>query len=473
MKTQTVAAILFLEGLASSGVQMLMIRQVTGYVGSSVLVTSIIISVFLAALALGYFYGGKVQAGEYRKTLIRNLSFSIGLLGVGLSYPALNFAFQLLDLLTSGYPLISHPLFHLFSYSLLVLGPLVFFLGQTVPLLLNTSKANTRTSEAAGNLTALSTVGNVVGALLTALVLMVLFGVGLSIWLNCLALFAALLLCMDWRQMRVKAPLLVSSLLLVISGYLNVFLERYIFAATSEYANIAVIEHESGRAMLVNNQMASFIDDQGKAWPYIETIKKLLHQREASEILVLGSGGFTLTADASLAQHRVSYVDIDSALKQVAEDQLLQQPVRGEHNVDDARGFLLKSTQQWDVIVIDLFTSSIITVPPHTATTEFFQLVKSRLKPGGTVMMNIIADPMMQDDYSRRIDSTIRSAFTHCVTDLESYGKLLANMLYFCQKPQRQQQAQVEPYSDDLNAVSLDGYLLALKQRQVLLEAAK
>ena len=48
------ALILLLEGLASSGLQMITIRQTVPFVGSSVLCTSIIISCFLGALALGY-----------------------------------------------------------------------------------------------------------------------------------------------------------------------------------------------------------------------------------------------------------------------------------------------------------------------------------------------------------------------------------------------------------------------------------
>lgn len=53
ISSQRAMSILFLEGLASSGVQMVTIRQTVPFVGSSVLCTSIIISCFLGALALG------------------------------------------------------------------------------------------------------------------------------------------------------------------------------------------------------------------------------------------------------------------------------------------------------------------------------------------------------------------------------------------------------------------------------------
>ena len=75
MKKSTVALILLLEGLASSGLQMLTIRQVTAHIGSSVLVTSIVVSTFLAALALGYYIGGRSASQRYRALLIRNLDW--------------------------------------------------------------------------------------------------------------------------------------------------------------------------------------------------------------------------------------------------------------------------------------------------------------------------------------------------------------------------------------------------------------
>ncbi len=466
MKPHTVALILFLEGLASSGVQMLMIRQVTGHVGSSVLVTSIVISIFLAALALGYFYGGRASVATYRTTLVRNLALSIGLFGVGLSYPVFASSFVVLAEATANFPLVSHPLFHLFLYGIVVLAPLVFCLGQTVPLLLNTAEAETRTSEAAGNLTALSTVGNVAGALLTALIMLVIFGVGTSILLNCLVLFAALLLCLDWHVPSQKVSAAFATVFLGVTALLNTLVERDLFDATTEYANISVEDFGDGRAMWVNGQRASYFDDKGQAWPYIETMRSALRQRPPSEVLVLGAGGFTLSADQTLDLHSFTYVDIDRKLKGIAEDKLLRQAIKGQYVTDDARGFLLTRRDRWDVIVVDLFTSSIM-VPSHTATVEFFELVRSRLKPGGMVMMNIVADPMFQDAYSIRIDRTVREAFGLCVTDLDSFREGLANLVYFCQGTAATgSMADMEPYRDGMNQVSIDGYLLANKRSE-------
>lgn len=463
MKTKTISLILLLEGLASSGLQMLTIRQATGYVGSSVLVTSIVVSTFLAALALGYYYGGKTPASRYRHILVRNLALSIGLFGSGLAYPTVDIFFSTLDSATSNLSLVSHPLFHLFVYCWLVLAPLVFLLAQTVPLLLHTSGSDTTKSEAAGTLTALSTVGNVVGCLLTALVLMVIFGVGASIAINTAILFAALLIAADIKNTRQIAYLGLGAVALVITFVLNVAIERKIFDATTQYANLKVVEQVDGRALLVNSQFASFYNDKGEAWPYIEIMRDALSQRVAGNVLVLGAGGFTLSATDRVSQHSFTYVDIDPKLKDLAEQRLLRDAIRGVHIAEDARSYLLTREELFDAIVVDLFTSSVM-IPAHTATVEFFDLVEAHLDDNGVAMINIAANPMLDDDYSRRIDATVRAAFDRCVTDLSGYHDGLANIVYFCRgsgELLQESDSVVDVYRDDRECVSIDAFLLA------------
>lgn len=460
MNRNIVAAILLLEGLASAALQMLAIRQVTGYVGSSILVTSIVISTFLAALALGYWRGGKSQAGNYRDVLVRNLVIAIGIFGIGLSYPVVDVLFSVLDGLTNGMPVIGHPLFHLFVFSGLILAPLVFILAQTVPLLLHTAKSETSKSEATGNLTALSTLGNVFGGLITALVFLTLFGVGSSILLNSAVLFLSLLLAIEIRNRSHWIGIAMSVAFLSIATVLNVAVERELFQVTTPYANIKIIQYGNeagGKAMLVNDQFASYTDDENRAWPYVEIMRTALKSMEPSEVLVLGAGGFTLSTDEELHKHKFTYVDIDEKLLSVAENHFLGHKVFGDVVSEDARAYLLARERLVDVIVIDLFSSGVM-VPAHTATTEFFHLVKSRLKDSGLVMINIAANPMLNDDYSARIDKTIRSSLSRCVTDLSSFRDGLVSLVYFCHGGEKRS---VQVYRDDHEGVSIDAFLLA------------
>ncbi|UZE97251.1 fused MFS/spermidine synthase [Alkalimarinus alittae] len=459
------ALILLLEGLASSGLQMITIRQTAPYVGSSVLTTSIVISCFLGALALGYYWGGKKSSAAYSRTLIINLLFSISLFGIGLSYVFVNLFFETIIEMTPLIPTLHNPLVHLFAFCLLIMSPLVFFLGQTVPLLLHTSNQDTNKSEAAGNATALSTVGNVLGCLLTSLVIMYFLGVGYSIFINCLILASCLVFLLNWQSTKSKFIIAIALISLSITYVLNIKVSNSIFAETTPYSNFNVADHPKGKRFIINRSSASFIGKEDrKGWPYIEMIKDGIFSDDASnkEILVLGAGGFTLSAETQNGAH-FTYIDIDSKIKPVAEDLFLGEPISGQFIAHDARNFLLANKEaKWDSIVVDLYSNA-ATIPMHTSTFEFFSLVESRIKDNGRVILNVAANPMLNDSYSANMDKTIRSALSRCITDLTQFRDELVNIVYYCSK---NNQTVTEIYRDNNTKAAVDGYIASMKTKQ-------
>ena len=470
MKLQHRAAIiLFLEGLASAGLQMIAIRQSVPFVGSSVLSTSIVISVFLAALALGYYWGGQQKTNKYRKKLVTNIMASLVLFGIGLSYIFVSTFYLSVADLTTGIPYLENPLSHLFMFCLLVMAPLVFFLAQTVPLLLNTAAESTSKSEATGNATALSTVGNVLGCLLTSLVCMYFFGVGASIFLNCTVLALCLVFLLDWKRTSSYGAAGFALSCLVITFFINVKVSDQIFEATTPYSNIQVSDTEDGKRLIINHSNASFISKDGtRAWEYIEMMKDAIFADDMTgkDILVLGSGGFTLSAEDTHGAN-FYYLDIDPKLKTVAESKFLESPIKGDFIVQDARAFLLTSEKKWDVIVIDLYSNG-STIPMHTSTLEFFQLVGSRLNPNtGKAVLNIVANPRMNDRFSVTMDNTIRTALSRCITDITSYDNALANIVYFCSPSTKDIDSKGQfvvagLYKDDKTDVAVDSYVSAI-----------
>lgn len=459
----TAYLILFLEGLASSGLQVTAIRQTTPFVGSSVLSTSIIISTFLAALAWGYYRGGKVPEAEYRDRLTRNLFAAMVIFGIGLSYPFVGTFFAASDHLLGSIPIVQHPLIHLGLYCLIIMVPLVFFLGQTVPLLLHTTRGLSN-SEAAGNYTALSTIGNVVGCLITTLLLMFFFGVGISIVVNCLLLgICGLMATVNQNPSRRNAIANCASGLISMGliSFLNIVAVSTLLDADTIYGNMRVVDREDGRKLVINHSNASYLQDgTNNGWPYIETIKSALQAKGVAgkDVLVLGAGGFTLTADNELAGN-FTYVDIDPAMKPLAEETFLGAPVRGDFVAEDARRFLLTRERLWDFIVVDVYSDS-STIPAHTATKEFFDLVKDRLSGGGTAMINIVASPTLEDRYSKNIDRTVRAAFPFCITDISQFGRDLANIVYFCRNKSSSSEV-AGIYRDDTTKVEVEGFVAA------------
>lgn len=467
MKIQHNAAIiLFLEGLASAGLQMIAIRQSVPFVGSSVLSTSIVISVFLAALALGYYWGGQQKNERFNQKLVKNVLFSLVLFGIGLSYPFVSAFYLSLAGVSIGIQYLENPLTHLFIFCVLIMAPLVFCLAQTVPLLLNTANEETSKSEATGNATALSTVGNVLGCLLTSLVLMYFVGIGYSIFINCAILAACLIWLLDWKSKASYSAITFALSCLIITFFINVKVSEEIFEATTPYSNIQVSELVDGKRLIINRSNASFISTDGsRGWEYIEIMKRAIFSEPVinKEILVLGSGGFTLSAEGSHGAN-FTYLDIDPKLKTVAENSFLKSKIKGEFIAQDARAYLLTSEKRWDIIVIDLYSNG-STIPAHTSTLEFFQLVSESLRPTGKAVLNIVANPHMNDRYSANMDMTIRAALSRCITDITSYENALVNIVYFCSPSKNDSGKELrlaERYKDDTTRVAVDSYISAI-----------
>ncbi len=455
---RSAAMILLLEGLASSGLQMITIRQTVPFVGSSVLTTSIVISCFLGALAFGYYWGGKQSNKNYADTLIKNLVTSIGIFGIGLSYLFVSYFFKLISELTAGFALLHSPLLHLSIFCLLVMAPLVFFLAQRVPLLIHTAKKESSKSEAAGNATAVSTIGNVVGCLFTSLFSMFYFGVGTSIFINCLILTVCLFIITGLKLTTLsKVAIPVAFTFLAVSHVLNIGVSNTLFQSTSPYSNLSIQNEANGKMLVINRSRASYIGSKERSgWPYIEIMKDYLKSDKnmpGKNVLVLGAGGFTLSAESTMGAN-FTYIDVDVDLKSISESNFLMEPIKGNFIVADARNYLLTNDQQWDYIVVDLYSNA-ATIPMHTATHEFFDLVQSRLTHDGKSLLNIAANPHLSDDYSRNMDYTVRSSFDRCITDITSFEDKLVNIIYLC-SPKSNAVASI--YTDDTTRVAVDGY---------------
>ena len=85
--------VIFLEGFVSISIEILTIRQVIPVAGTSIIVTSLIIGIFLLFLAIGYWRGG-LYRDNFTSILRRNFIIAAGLMGIGISYPFIAYFFE-------------------------------------------------------------------------------------------------------------------------------------------------------------------------------------------------------------------------------------------------------------------------------------------------------------------------------------------------------------------------------------------
>lgn len=443
--------IILIEGFVTIAVEMLVIRQLITVVGNSVIITSVIIGVFLLFLALGYYKGGRYKA-NYGEVLKNNFTVAAILLGVGLSYLFIQIFFYY-----SFVWLTSNTLLALAIYLLVVIAPLVYFLGQTVPITTNLFRAGHHIGSVSGKVLCISTLGSFLGSICTTLVLMNFFGVAWTVYVNYLLLVCLFLFISNPKEdwLRLVALIILSIIILLI----NVGMEKKIFIRTNNYGDYQILKNiyyqptQVGTLLNINNSPSSFISTEKKGFAYIEIIKQILFQDlqfTKKDILVLGAGGFSLSAESTFG-NRFTYVDIDGELPDIVKKGLISK-IKGEFIHDDARKFLQFTTRKFCAVVSDVYSNH-YTIPFHLLSAEYFQAVKKVLLPGGVAIFNIIANPTLQDNYSRRVDNTIRSVFQNCMSIPHPYTNGPANIVYICAAKSNTDQT---IYTDNLNRSMLD-----------------
>lgn len=408
--------IIVLEGYVVLSSELLAIRQTIPFVGSGTDTVSIIIAAVLMPLAFGYQAGGRYRpgfsaSGKYRsirKKLINNMFISMIILLLGLSYMLINIFFY--SLINMG---ITHRLVLITLYSAAFLVYPVYLLGQTIPLVSNYFSKE-KLAKVTGKILFFSTLGSFLGAVFSTLVLMANIGVHHTVSLNFVIL--AVLIMLLSKQKLTEITLLAVAIV-GASFYLNSgsMMANFNIVENNQYNTIIVVEEDGERHLVMNNNGSSMYSEDGRKHDYVEFIEKIsitpiLNAEEPKDILVIGAGAFTMGFEDTTNTY--DFIDIDKSLKKISEEYILKAELTDNktfHTVP-ARAFLTQSNKQYDLIILDAYLGD-LTLPEHLITVEFFEHVKSHVKPNGSVVGNFIASPNLANRFSRKLDNTLREVF--------------------------------------------------------------
>ncbi len=391
-----IGVILLAEGYASLAAEILALRRMVPFAGSSVSVTAVLLAVYLAALAGGYRRGGRLaRSGDPRPRLAVRLSAAAAWAAFWLSGAGTLLAFDLPG----------PEMARVAVYSVVGIAPVGWLLAECV-LLAHACAPVADPSRTAGGVFALSTVGNVSGALLTTFVLLRFLGTAAAT----IVLVGALCLAAVAAHRR-SVPALALVTFAVWPG-LDLWVEATRYVERNAYADYRIIELEDGgRVLDVSGQAASRADAEGRGWDYAERIEKTLCEAGETRVLVLGAAGMTMGRGAPCGLD-VTFVDIDPAQRRIA-GLFLREPVApGRFVAADARAFLRSDPGDWPAIVLDTYSNP-RALPQHLLTVEFHRLARSSLRHGGSLYVNHIGWP---DDalFRTRAERTLRSVFADC-----------------------------------------------------------
>lgn len=415
-----VSIILFVEGFVSLAYQMLYIKQMTPYVGNSVEVVSWIVGVFLIALALGYKIGGK-PVKSVENTLSKNFLIAAIMGGVCLS-------FLFVELIFNSFSKMIPPYYLMIIYCFVIVAPTTFVLGQTIPLMTNHIKGSS-VSEISGNVLFLSTVGSFLGAIVTTNIILKYFGVSTTIVVS-----ASLLLLLNVIIAKNKKFSLLILCLGIFSLYnFNNKYENISYVATNQYASYEVLRYEKAKIRILrSNQANSSLLENDQKYGYIKLLDSVLFQDmklKNKNILVIGAGGFVISKD--VYDNKFTYVDIDPAVKEIAEKYFLGEKINGEFVAADGRAFINTTDKQYDVIMVDAFSSD-KSIPEHLSSVEFFSKMKEKIVDKGLLVVNVIGRRDMSDSYTQNTYKTITSVFPYCFIQSSAYSSSVTNIQFIC-----------------------------------------
>jgi len=450
-----VLLLIFIEGFVSISIEILTLRQITPFVGNTIVITTTVIGFFLLALAFGYMRGGQRHGAGLRQ-MVNNFVIASLFAGVGLSYLFIEMTFQ--SLAAVGLP----GYVTLVIYLILITSPAVYLLGQTIPLATRLFKSG-GVSQISGRVLFLSTIGSFVGAIGTAAILFMTIGVAHTVFIT----FSALIVCAliieakTAQRVQVFITLFVGMLAIYI---INVDHENSRFISSNAYAYVEIDsfhDEEYGgttKEFRLDNNQTSLRRQDNTGYAYIELMKKIMFedlQLRNNNILSLGSGGFSLTAQSAYG-NTVTYVDINPELDDVAL-QGFQDRINGVVVTQDARQYLREHPGEFDAIVMDVFSKK-YSIPEHLVTIEAMTDLKSAVRPGGFVLMNVVMDSYFRDTYSRRILSTVNTVFGPCsVIPLHLKDNVDTNNIIVCRvKKTFAIESAPGYYTDNHNQSSID-----------------
>jgi spermidine synthase len=403
--------IVTLTGAVIMALEILSSRVLAPHYGNSVYVWGSIISVFLAALSVGYYWGGRLADRRPELAVLGRLILAGAL-------------FQTL-LLFGGIPLAAwlsratgvSPLGTLATTTVLF-GPPSVFLATVSPFAIRLAARDlAHLGDTAGRLFAVSTAGSLVGTLAATFLLIPYLPLRPILALLLLATAAAVTLTV--RRSQTGRPFTIFGVVALAGIATFGLLDRQevsgslLYRRMTPYQTLEVSESEGVRWLRSDGFQHSAIrvDNREPALIYLRYAPAaLLLAPELERMLVLGMGGGAVGTylRSRIPELGVDYVDVDAAVPEIARRFLYFEESPGlETHVGDARRFLAATNRQWDYIYCDTYIG--LSVPFHLTTRQFFDLVSQRLAPGGVVGVNLAAS--LRDPFARAIVRTVSERF--------------------------------------------------------------
>ncbi len=414
----------FLYGTAATTGAAILIVEILGakmlspYVGTSHFVWTAQIAVTLLSLAVGYWFGGWLVD---RSQNLRRLYTCILLAAVYLCFTVpftAKVAFACLQFpLAVGSLLASLFLFFVPLTLLATVGPFVIRVLTSVVA---------GVGGTVGRLSAVSTLGSVLGTVLIGYVLIPFLPNSVTMFITAGVLMAlSAVYFVVWREKgdSMNGPVVLVALG-VFAGWAGIRIDAKspsdsmteVARRNSNFGLMQVFETGGGgRRYYLNDYLTQNTYDP-EAKQSISLFTYGLHglagvyTPQIKEVLCIGMGVGIVPMQFAREGAQVDVVEINDAIADVAKAHFHLEPDKLNLTVGDGRQFVNAATKQYDAVILDAFLGD--SSPSHLMTQEAFTAMRRVLRPDGVLVINSFGDfEPGQDFFTASLDKTLRSVF--------------------------------------------------------------
>lgn len=380
----------FIAGASVMIVEILGSRIMAPYFGASTYVWSALIGIILGSLSAGYYVGGRWADKEpTKKKLSMILIIAAALVGLipivkGIILPTAYILFGIL-----GGTLIA---------PMVLLSLPAFFMGMVSPYAIKLSAKNLEEiGSIAGDLFALSTMGSIIGTILTGFVLIPFFNLS-AIFFSVSFLLVACSIILNYEGFKIEQHYLIFVLVILMLVHREPYYgdKKLLHLEYTPYNRILIAEDEHTRYMFLDGRATGAIEHATgfSAYDYTDyyEIPYLINQG-IRDVLVVGEGTGAGPRQISVnhPDSKVVVAEIDPRVRDMAQEFfMVEEDDRLMVLVGDARMIVKDTSIGYDYVVLDAY-NSINTIPYHLVTKEFFHDIKDVLNPGGVILMNLIS----------------------------------------------------------------------------------
>jgi predicted membrane-bound spermidine synthase len=383
----------FFTGAVIMAQELVAFRLYAPYFGYSIYVWGSLISVVMAALALGYALGGLVA--DRSKS-----DFNLYGIILGSTLYQLGILFTVHSMLPAFAGMGDFAGTSLAS--LIIFGPPMTAMAATCPFVIRLLARSGRIGTAAGKIYAISTIGSIAGIFTTSFFLVPQLGTQMTLEAIC---FLSAVTAAAGLAAHVRAALLIIGLILTALAYVPapIWSGNTIWAADSPYNLVRVIRNGSWLILKLNGDIgAHTIKDDHNRWTghYFDdfALGPLLVPAKSLLVLGLGGGGSIAATRVTAPRIDIDAVEIDPRVVEAAHRFFGLDPAdsRLRIHIADARLWLAANRKIYDIVHVDLYQGGPY-IPFYLVTVEFFEAIRAHMSADGVMMMNLFDDSRTQE----------------------------------------------------------------------------